>query len=162
MSTVAPRPLTISTGGADDIDDVMRIMEAAFDSAFGEAWSRSQCAAMLGQPRTWLSLARIEDRVCGFAMCQFAIDDAELLLIAVDPRVGGEGVGRTLVEQCCVEARLMGAHRMHLEVREENTAELLYKRTGFEAVGRRIKYYHGIDGTRYDAITLARSLKDDR
>ena len=38
-------------GGVDDLDDVMRIMTAAFQPCFGEAWTRSQCAGILPMAR---------------------------------------------------------------------------------------------------------------
>src|SRR5689334_11854044 len=34
-------------GDSGDLDDVMEVMDAAFGSRFGEAWTRSQCAGIL-------------------------------------------------------------------------------------------------------------------
>src|SRR6185436_1922852 len=44
-------------GGADDLDEVMRIMTVAFQPCFGEAWSRSQCAGILPMHGVSLTLA---------------------------------------------------------------------------------------------------------
>ena len=34
----------------------------------------------------------------------------------------------------------------------------MYRKAGFEPVGRRRNYYHALDGKRFDAVTLARNL----
>ena len=34
----------LERGTSDDLDEVIEIMEAAFGSKYGEAWTRSQCA----------------------------------------------------------------------------------------------------------------------
>lgn len=159
MSTVAPRPIDIVEGNLADLDAVMTIMDAAFDPAFGEAWSRGQCAGLLAQPRCWLTLARTgPNEMAGFALCHFIIDEAELLLIAVHPDYRGAGIARTLIEHCRNDASAMGAKRIHLEVREDNPAEHLYRQMGFETIGRRPKYYKGKDGQKYDAITLSYTI----
>ena len=34
-------------GDSSDLEEVMEVMDAAFGSRFGEAWTRSQCAGIL-------------------------------------------------------------------------------------------------------------------
>ena len=55
-------------------------------------------------------------------------------------------------------AKLRGARTLFLEVRDGNLAASLYARAGFIEVGRRKDYYTGIDGARFDAITMRRDL----
>jgi ribosomal-protein-alanine N-acetyltransferase len=52
-------------------------------------------------------------------------------------------------------ARNDSVARLHLEVRDGNPAIAMYHSAGFAPVGRRRNYYHGQDGKRFDAITLA-------
>ncbi len=55
MATPAiDRPSGSAAAIANDLDDVMAVMDAAFGDRFGEAWTRSQCAGIL--PMTGVSL----------------------------------------------------------------------------------------------------------
>jgi ribosomal-protein-alanine N-acetyltransferase len=151
---LVPHSIRLRPGGADDLDDVMRIMNAAFPSTFGEAWTRSQCAGIL--PMAGVSLVIAEDSrgAAGFTLARIIADEAELLLIAVDPTRQRRGVGQSLVDQFIAAARAGGARRLHLEVRDGNPAVELYRTAGFIPAGRRRNYYCGPDGERHDAITL--------
>ncbi len=44
--------------GVADLAEVMTVMDDAFEPAFGEAWTRSQCQGILELPRVWLTIAR--------------------------------------------------------------------------------------------------------
>jgi ribosomal-protein-alanine N-acetyltransferase len=74
----------------------MRVMEDSFDPAFGEAWTAPQCAGLLPMAGVWLSLARRDDAVIGFALARIVGDEAELLLLAVGRSSQGKGVGQML------------------------------------------------------------------
>ncbi|MDQ3078491.1 MAG: GNAT family N-acetyltransferase [Pseudomonadota bacterium] len=138
------------------MDAIMAIMAAAFDPTYGEAWTRSQCAGILPMAGVTLRLAdgRI-GRVAGFALARAVADEAELLLIAVDPEAQKAGIGSALVDDFVASATAKGARRLHLEVRDGNSAIALYQRAGFSLVGRRRDYYRWTDGRKRDALTLA-------
>ena len=160
MSDLAPSPGTAAIAIRDcssaDMDAVMAIMGTAFEPTYGEAWTRSQCAGIL--PMAGVSL-RLADRgggtVAGFALLRAIADEAELLLIAVDPTAQNSGIGAALVSDFIALATAQGARRLHLEVRDGNAAMVLYERAGFTLVGRRRDYYRGLDGHKRDALTLA-------
>lgn len=145
-------------GGGGDIDAMMGVMLRAFDPAYGEAWNRAQCLGILSLPDVWLSLATLADRVIGFALGRRTMEDAELLLLAVDPAARGRGTGATLIARTAEIAAARGSIRLLLEVRETNGALALYRRAGFAEIGRRRGYYRGPGGTSYDALTLARAI----
>lgn len=153
----APRPsLAIRECGRDDLDAVMAIMAAAFEPTYGEAWTRSQCAGILPMAGVSLRLAvRGDGTVAGFALLRAIADEAELLLIAVDPATQHKGIGAALVDDFVAFATARGARRLHLEVRDGNSAIILYERAGFSLVGRRRDYYRGLDGHKRDALTMA-------
>lgn len=160
MSDPAPRPspalVAIRECGSNDMDAVMSIMGAAFEPTYGEAWTRSQCAGILPMAGVSLRLANRDDEiVVGFALSRAVADEAELLLIAVDPDARQCGIGAALVDDFVARATARGARRLHLEVRDGNTAIVLYERAGFSLVGRRRDYYRGLDGHKRDALTLA-------
>jgi [ribosomal protein S18]-alanine N-acetyltransferase len=147
-------PVEIVAGSAVDIADIMPVMEDAFDSKFGEAWNAAQCVGMLSLPHTQLYIARNgSGTVLGFAMCRTVADEAELLLLAVSPKTRRKGVGRALLERFIVDATESKATRLFLEVRQGNSAIDFYETVGFLQIGHRLRYYRGVDGKVYDALT---------
>jgi ribosomal-protein-alanine N-acetyltransferase len=144
----------LRTGRVEDLDDVMRIMTAAFQPCFGEGWTRSQCAGILPMHGVGLTIADGPHGVAGFSLARRIADEAELLLIAVDPARQRCGVGKFLLDDFIETARNAGASKLHLEVRDGNPAIAMYRAAGFEIVGRRRSYYRGGDGRAYDAVTL--------
>jgi len=163
MIDPAPRPrpamVAIRDCCSDDMDSVMVIMGAAFEPTYGEAWTRSQCAGILPMTGVSLRLAQRDDgAIAGFALLRAIADEAELLLIAVDPDAQNIGIGAALVDDFVALATTLGARRLHLEVREGNNAIVLYERAGFTLLGRRRDYYRGLDGHKRDALTLGLAL----
>ena len=145
-------------GGTADIDALMRVMDRAFDPAFGEAWNRAQCLGILSLPDVWLSFAEEAAGPAGFALARRTLDEAELLLLAVVPPARARGIGAALIEHTAAIAAMHGARRLLLEVREGNAALGLYRRAGFGEIGRRRGYYRGGGGALHDALTLARAI----
>ena len=159
MATVEQQVL-IEPGSSHDIDAVMRVMDAAFGDRFGEAWTRAQLGGILPMAGVSLMLAREPDGgdITGFSLYRTVADEAELLLIAVVPSRHRRGVGRMLLDNFLDRARNDGIARVHLEVRDGNSAAALYREAGFAPVGRRRNYYHAPDGRRFDAVTFAHHL----
>ena len=159
MMATIDHPVRISTGTSEDLDSVMEIMETAFGTRFGEAWTRSQCAGILPMTGVSLSLARDDDgATTGFSLIRSVADESELLLIAVSPDRRRQGVGRGLLSHFLDQARSEGITRAHLEVRDGNPAIHMYRHAGFEPIGRRRNYYRGDDGQQFDALTFALDL----
>jgi ribosomal-protein-alanine N-acetyltransferase len=155
-------PIRLREAGPDDIGALMRVMVRAFDPAFGEAWNRGQCLGIMSLPDVWLSFAEVTQDDApwpvGFALSRLLMDEAELLLLAVDPDWRQRGVASALIDHTAMNAAARGAHRLLLEVRDGNQALCLYQRQGFGQIGRRRDYYRGGDGSTHDALTLARPV----
>jgi ribosomal-protein-alanine N-acetyltransferase len=153
-------PCRIEPGDARDLDEVITVMQSAFDPSFGEAWTRSQCAGILPMSGVSLHIARssYSQELIGFSLQRIVADEAELLLLAVVPSWQGRGIGRTLLGQFIDDSRDRGAHRLHLEVRDGNPAVRMYRLAGFDLAGRRSKYYHGAGDQMFDALTFARTI----
>jgi ribosomal-protein-alanine N-acetyltransferase len=156
MATV-DNPARVLAGTFDDLDSVMAIMEAAFGTRFGEAWTRSQCAGILPMTGVSLMLARDSEDgpAVGFSLFRSVAGESELLLLAVAPDHRRRGIGRGLLQNFLQHARADGATRVHLEVRDGNPAVEMYRSAGFAPVGRRRNYYHTTDGRQFDALTFA-------
>lgn len=155
---MATRTITLRRGDARDIDAVEALVETAFDPRYGEAWTRGQCMGVLAMPGVRLTLASVDEAPAGFALVRAIADEAELLLLAVDPVFRRRGVGTALIRSVIGEGTATGIADLHLEVRAGNDAALLYRAQGFEKVGERRGYYRGKTGQAYDAHTYRRSL----
>jgi ribosomal-protein-alanine N-acetyltransferase len=151
----------------EDLDRIMAVMQTAFDPAYGEAWNRRQVSDALAMPNTHYILAGTDGgepphgaRAVGFALSRGVLDEEELLLIAVDPAYRGRGIGTKLLQRYIEAAWSRGRRRLFLEMREGNPAHSLYRRAGFEPIGRRRNYYRSAAKGPLDAITYARSETD--
>ena len=134
----------------DALDAIMAVMEDAFDSQYGEAWTRRQVADSLTLRNVFFTLINADgttdgepEKVSGFALTRQVLDEEEILLIAVRPSCRG---------------RARNAARIFLEMRDGNPAEHLYRRFGFEKIGHRRGYYRGAVGGPLDAITFAKDI----
>lgn len=146
------------------LDAVMAVMHAGFDPHWREAWTREQVRDSLHMPSTFLLLADRTARpirsgiAAGFVLSRQALDEEELLLIAVTPEERGHGLGGQILGDYLAGARARGVRRVFLEMRANNPARSLYKKYGFVPIGSRPRYYRNADGNTLDAITFSRHL----
>jgi len=142
----------------DHLDQIMAVMQGAFDPAFGEAWSRRQVDDALVLGNCHYALAMDQDRCAGFTLSRTGVDEEELLLLAVLPAYRRRGIGRQLLVDLARAAARRGALRLLLEMRRDNPAGELYSQFGFYPIGERKSYYRLSNGERSDAVTLACDL----
>ena len=146
--------IKVVEGDARDIASIMPIMTDAFDPAFGEAWTSSQCLSALAIPGSRLLLAKMEKDVCGFTLSRWVLDTEELLMIGVARSMQRTAIGSTLIHEVVRRASEEGRTQMFLEVRDGNAALGFYTDCGFQPIGRRKQYYKGANDERHDAITM--------
>ncbi len=154
--------IRLATGRVGDLAAVMRVMDAAFAPAYGEAWSGAQLLTLFALPSARVCIAWDGERPCGFSAARIAGPESELLLLAVDPAWRGRGIGRLLIHDWQIWAAAQGVDEYFLEMRADNDAFHLYARAGFVEVGRRAAYYRGNDGKVRDAITMRKTGHADR
>ena len=130
-------------------------LAALHASSFDRPWSPADLASLLHMPSTLgLSLSS-RDGLAGFVLVRMALDEAEILTIAVHPDARRSGAGRQLMDALDAALREAGIERVFLEVSTQNVAaRALYDRTGYSQVGLRRGYYS--DGT--DALVLEKTL----
>ncbi len=150
--------VVLAAARVSDVGALMEVMEAAFDPAYGEAWSAAQLLTLFALPSARVCLARAGEKPCGFSAARVAGPESELLLLAVNPLFRGRGIGRRLLEDWQAWAAGEGAEDYFLEMRADNSAVRLYREAGFFECGRREAYYRGGDGIVRDAITMRRRL----
>jgi len=95
----------------------------------------------------------------GFVLSRRAVDEAEILSVAIAPEARGFGYARPLLDRHLQTLAQAGIRDVFLEVEEGNRpAQALYRGHGFREIGRRAGYYARPDGTRAAAITMGRKL----
>jgi len=111
-------------------------------------WVRVRCEADTG-------------RVVAVCVAMDGVEEVHLLNIAVDRRLQGHGVARSILSVLYDRCRQRQAPLLWLEVRPSNApARALYEREGFSEVGRRKHYYPAPDG-REDALVMKRDINLD-
>ena len=83
-----------------------------------------------------------ERPLLGYVGCWALFDAVHLVTIGVAPQYQRQGLGEILVQQALDLAHEIGAPEVTLECRETNLpAQALYRKYGFQEVGRRRRYY---------------------
>ncbi len=149
--------VTVAPGSADDLPQVMTVMNAAFEPRFGEAWTSAQCLALLALPGSQLLVAS-DTALVGFALARTIAQECELMMIGVMPRLQRGGIGGLLLNHVISNARLHKAEAIFLEVRRGNPAIDFYGAYDFKHVGTRTRYYRGVSGEQFDAETHCLNL----
>ncbi|MES2914088.1 MAG: ribosomal protein S18-alanine N-acetyltransferase [Pseudomonadota bacterium] len=118
-------------------------------------WTAAAFAGILADPLAFL----LAEGDAGFLLGRAVAGEAELLTIAVAPDARRRGLGRKLVARFLYQSQLRGAERAFLEVSAENAPAIaLYESAGFARSGLRRGYYQTPEGTRIDALVMARAL----
>ena len=150
-----------------ELDGMMGVMHAAFDPAFGEAWTERQMASSLLIPGTRFALIDAVGVIgpparkvptAGFYLARRVVDEEELLLLAVAPEYRRHAFATRLMEHLLGNAADYGVRRVFLEMREDNEAGRFYSRLDFQQVGLRRDYYRGADGLLRNAVTMSLNL----
>jgi ribosomal-protein-alanine N-acetyltransferase len=109
--------------------------------------------------RTSTQVSRIAP-VVGFAGMWMYVDEAHIATIATHPDHRGRGIGERILLDLMREAQRRRAVSVTLEVRVSNiVAQNLYRKYGFEEVGRRKAYYQD---NREDALLMTVQNFDTR
>ena len=125
---------------------------------FPLAWDEAAVKALLEHPASTSLMAIAGDpkAVTGFVIGQLAADEAEIISIGVAPDWQRQGLGKKLVEGLIRAVKRGEAHKLFLEVAEDNSAaKALYTSLGFKESGRRKGYYERQGRPAADALILA-------
>lgn len=120
---------------------------------YARPWSFSLFLSELAQrsARAYV-IARSGDEIVGYAGLMFALEDAHVTTIAVDPAWHRRQVATRLLLHLTEIARQRQSRNLTLEVRVGNTAaQNLYQRFGFLPAGIRKNYY---SETNEDALVM--------
>lgn len=141
-----PEGLLVRPARVEDIAAVAAL-EAQL---FPDPWPRHLFLQEMGQPFRFQRV--IVDHWGALAAYLFAcwqVDELHILKVATHPVYQRQGLATSLLDMALAEAKRMGGRGLVLEVRPSNrSAFLLYRRLGYQVLGRRRRYYSdGEDAT---------------
>jgi ribosomal-protein-alanine N-acetyltransferase len=132
---------------------------ALHGKSFHRGWSDGEIESLLLDRNVIAHRAIVGRGLVGFILSRMAIDEAEILSVAIAPARRGRGLSRRLLDLHLRRLAGIGVHRVFLEVDEGNIpARKLYARAGFRDVGRREAYYLDHLGRNAAALVLRRDL----
>lgn len=123
---------------------------------FSDPWSERSVASELDNPLSLWLVAVEQGQVAGYVGSQSVLDSADMMNLAVAPDYRGRGIATELVNTLTENLKEKNIQSLLLEVRVSNTPAIsLYKKLGFQEVGRRPRYY---EKPREDALILRKEL----
>lgn len=132
-------------------------LEAAAEAT---PWSLGDFEDAFRAKRPGWALVDEADRasIAAWAVMMPVLDETELLIFGVRPALQRRGLGTALLLEIASRAKAEGFVCIHLEVRSDNEPAIgLYRKAGFEPVGRRRGYYL-VEGKRIDALLMRLDL----
>lgn len=133
----------------DDLPAVVALDQMSFSLPWPERSFRFELTDNTAS-RCWV--AERDGRVVGMLVAWILVDEAHIATLAVHPDFRRQGIARELLTHALRSMAEEGAVSSLLEVRESNAAaQELYRQFGYEAVGRRRRYYKDTDE---DAILM--------
>ena len=126
------------------------------EAGLGWRWTPERVVREIHRRDTNVLAARRRGRLIGFAIMQFRMEEAHLLLLAVHPACRHLGLGRRLLEWQETCARVAGISIINLEVRAINRdARAFYKALGYREVQLVPGYYNGLEA----AVRMTHDLR---
>lgn len=139
-----------------DLDGLVALENRCFAA---DRLSRRSFRKLIGSPTAALRLVARAGRIAGYALLFFRAGSGvgRLYSVAVDPDHRGTGLGALLIGDCETAAHARGSRSLRLEVREDNAGAIrLYRRLGYEPIGRYPRYY----ADKTDALRFEKRLRE--
>jgi [ribosomal protein S18]-alanine N-acetyltransferase len=135
---------------ADDVPAVMELDQKSFSLPWPE---RSFRFELTDNPASRCWVAEMDGKLVGMIVVWLIAEEAHIATLATHPEYRRQGIGKRLLGHALRRMMEDGARSSFLEVRESNlAAQEMYRKFGFEATGRRRRYYRDNDE---DAILMS-------
>lgn len=149
-----PAPPATTRAQPADAEAIARIHKGAF----ARGWSSNEIEALLADKSVTGAVLKHKKMLIGFILSRGAVDEAEVLSIALEGNQRGKGHAKTLLSYHLAQLAAQGTKALFLEVEEGNLPALyLYRSFGFQEIGRRKNYYQN-EKQLADALVMRRSL----
>ena len=134
----------------------LNLIASTLETDFDNFWNYNVFKSELENNNSKYLVAKIDNKVVGFAGFIQVLDEADISNIVVNKNFRNQKIGTFLLESLLDLASSLNIKTINLEVRESNiTAINLYKKFGFEICGMRKNYYNNIE----NAILMKKTLK---
>ncbi len=144
--------IKVSRMAISDLNEIKDVLLLDFD----DFWSVSILETELINPNSKYIMAKINNKIVGFAGIWKAVDDVHITNIVTAKKFRRQNIGSVLLTNLIQMAKEeKGITSITLEVNSTNIpAQRLYEKFGFKVVGLRKKYYNNTE----DAIIMTREL----
>ena len=133
----------------EDIPVVVQLDQISFSLPWPE---RSFRFELTNNPASRCWVAEVDGRLVGMVVAWLLVDDVHIATLATHPDYRRQGIASKLLSHILLKGIEQGARSSFLEVRESNlAAQEMYRKFGYEAMGRRKRYYRDNDE---DAILM--------
>ena len=142
---------------AAEMAEIMRRAYLATPHTGGRPWEHKQLTDQLTQATaSALGITNTDTgALTAFVLYQQIIDEAEILILAVDPAAQRQGNGQRLMDAVLEQLAQQRCRNLFLEVACNNKPAInLYVKFGLRVTGERRGYYQGLD-----ALIMGRSLE---
>lgn len=135
-----------------DLEEIQDTLLLDFD----DFWNVNTFKEELLNPNSKYIMAKINDKIVGFAGIWKAVDDVHITNIVTSKNFRRQNIGSVMLSNLIEIAKSeKGITSITLEVNSTNIpAQKLYEKFGFKVVGLRKKYYNNMD----DAIIMTKEL----
>lgn len=135
-----------------DLEEIQDTLLLDFD----DFWNVNTFKEELLNPNSKYIMAKINDKIVGFAGIWKAVDDVHITNIVTSKNFRRQNIGSVMLSNLIEIAKSeKGITSITLEVNSINIpAQKLYEKFGFKVVGLRKKYYNNMD----DAIIMTKEL----
>ncbi len=141
---------TIRKMRLEDLPEVVAIDQMSFSLPWPEQTYRYEVTA---NPIARCFVAEAEaGQIAAMIVSWAVVDELHIATFATHCNYRHQGIGSLLLSEALADGRHLGMRRAFLEVRAGNeAAQRMYRKFGFEATGRRPRYYRDNDE---DAILM--------
>jgi len=147
--------MDIELATSADAAQIAELSRVTIEQGLPWRWTAERVRACIRDRNVNVVVARLGERVIGFAIMKYGDEEASLFLFGVDPAHRRQRVGSELLEWLEVTARTAGIRAIRLEARQDNhAASAFYRHHGFEEIGVVHGYYQGLE----DAIRYLKRL----
>ena len=140
----------------DDASELARLSRDLVEIGLDWTYRPDRIRALIRNADIVTLIARDGHQVAGFAIMEFGVERAHLVLLAVRPSHQRDGIARRLIVWLVESAAVAGMASIHVELRTSNTAAFaFYRAMGFAPTLRLEGYYQ----RRESAVRMLRLLR---
>lgn len=131
--------IKISHMTLSDLESIANNLESDFD----DFWNYNIFKSELDNSNAKYIVAKINDKIVGFAGIIYVLDEADISNIVVHKNFRNQKIGSFLLDALINLAISLDLKTINLEVRESNFSAIkLYEKYDFKLCGIRKNYYH--------------------